>query len=285
VNSLEEDGYVVITGACISEACSALKEIDQLVRLNPKIFPSDDDFSHLDRVANLHLVVKSLIDCIGASSEVLDVQRQFFRETPTIHTSLYFRHGSRQALHVDSPYFTTVPYGRYLGCWIALEDATVENGCLMVIPGGHHFGILRPEEFIQSTRAVSSEIRSIDQAIWESWQFENSKRWGNSEPIPVEVPAGTVIIWHPSLPHGGWPIHKSSDCQPTRQSVVFHTTPVNQAVYHLDTFFNPEINREPLQPIKYEYHAGWPYRIHNTISLQHVDDISVDEFVTGKVKG
>jgi len=27
------------------------------------------------------------------------------------------------------------------GLWFALEDATIENGCLWVIPGGHKFGL------------------------------------------------------------------------------------------------------------------------------------------------
>lgn len=275
--SLEEDGYVVIEGACVSEAKTALRQIDQIIKLNEKLFSPDNDFACLDRVINLHLIAKTLIECLGACQAVMNIQRDFFLESPTVHTSIFFRHGSRQAIHVDSPYFTTVPHGRYLGCWIALEDATVENGCLQVIPGGHRSGILDPKDFIRDNGIDPSTIDSINQGIWELWQSENSKMWREIEPAPVEVAAGSIIIWHPSLPHGGFPVPNSTP-PPTRQSVVFHTTPANQAVYHLNSFFNPQLQKESLLPSEYKSHAGWAYRVHETISLQHLRDVPVSEF-------
>lgn len=39
--------------------------------------------------------------------------------------------------HQDSTFLYTEPLGRVLGIWIALEDATLENGCLWFIPGSH----------------------------------------------------------------------------------------------------------------------------------------------------
>lgn len=39
--------------------------------------------------------------------------------------------------HQDSTFLHTEPLGRLLGLWIALEDATLENGCLWFIPGSH----------------------------------------------------------------------------------------------------------------------------------------------------
>ena len=52
-------------------------------------------------------------------------------------------HGSRKNYHQDSnswrPY---VPYS-LVSCWAALDDATVENGCLWFIPGSHKWGLLR----------------------------------------------------------------------------------------------------------------------------------------------
>jgi len=283
--SLEEDGYVVIDGACVSEAHNALCQIGQITKLNGTLFPPDNDFACLDRVVNLHLIAKTLIECLGACQAVMNIQHDFFLESPTIHTSIFFRHGSRQAIHVDSPYFTTVPYGRYLGCWIALEDATVENGCLQVIPGGHRSGILDPKDFIRDSGIDPSTIDSIDQRIWESWQSENSKLWGDIEPIPIEVAAGSIIIWHPSLPHGGFPVPNSKTFPPTRQSVVFHTTPANQAVYHLNSFFNPQLQKESLLPSEYKSHAGWAYRVHETVSLQHLSNVSVTEFTTNEIVG
>lgn len=39
--------------------------------------------------------------------------------------------------HQDATFLYTEPLGRVMGLWIALEDATVNNGCLWFIPGSH----------------------------------------------------------------------------------------------------------------------------------------------------
>lgn len=39
--------------------------------------------------------------------------------------------------HQDATFLYTQPLGRVMGVWIALEDATLENGCLWFIPGSH----------------------------------------------------------------------------------------------------------------------------------------------------
>uniref|UniRef100_A0A3B4UMC1 Phytanoyl-CoA dioxygenase domain-containing protein 1 n=1 Tax=Seriola dumerili TaxID=41447 RepID=A0A3B4UMC1_SERDU len=40
--------------------------------------------------------------------------------------------------HQDATFLYTEPLGRVMGMWIALEDATVNNGCLWFIPGSHN---------------------------------------------------------------------------------------------------------------------------------------------------
>ncbi|KAG8010554.1 Phytanoyl-CoA dioxygenase domain-containing protein 1 [Nibea albiflora] len=45
--------------------------------------------------------------------------------------------------HQDATFLYTEPLGRVMGMWIALEDATVNNGCLWFIPGSHNSGISR----------------------------------------------------------------------------------------------------------------------------------------------
>lgn len=40
--------------------------------------------------------------------------------------------------HQDATFLYTEPLGRVMGMWIALEDATINNGCLWFIPGSHN---------------------------------------------------------------------------------------------------------------------------------------------------
>jgi ectoine hydroxylase-related dioxygenase (phytanoyl-CoA dioxygenase family) len=49
-----------------------------------------------------------------------------------------------QAWHQDE-YFIPTRDRSLAGAWIAMDDATVENGCLWVIPGSHRHGIIWPQ--------------------------------------------------------------------------------------------------------------------------------------------
>lgn len=49
-------------------------------------------------------------------------------------------HGSEKPWHQDTAYFDWTPIGGIVGVWIALDEATVENGCMQVIPGTHRDG-------------------------------------------------------------------------------------------------------------------------------------------------
>ena len=46
-------------------------------------------------------------------------------------------HGSEKPWHQDTAYFDWTPLGGIVGAWIALDPATVANGCMQVIPGSH----------------------------------------------------------------------------------------------------------------------------------------------------
>lgn len=90
-----------------------------------------------------------------------------------------------QAWHQDEIYIPTRDQS-LTGAWIALDDATVENGCLYVLPGSHK-GILydqRPHE----------DPDEFDSAP-ESHGFDESAE------IPVEVKAGDVVFFNGYLLH------------------------------------------------------------------------------------
>jgi phytanoyl-CoA hydroxylase len=50
------------------------------------------------------------------------------------------RQGAAFAWHQDTGYVPIEPQ-EYLTCWLAVDDTTVENGCIWVIPGSHHWGL------------------------------------------------------------------------------------------------------------------------------------------------
>lgn len=99
-----------------------------------------------------------------------------------------------QAWHQDEDYIPTRDRS-LTGAWIALDDATVDNGCLWVIPGSHRPGVLWPQQIQRSPDFDCSA---------ESYGFP----YNEDDEIPVEVKAGSIVFFngyllHRSLPNRG----------------------------------------------------------------------------------
>lgn len=91
-----------------------------------------------------------------------------------------------QAWHQDEIYIPTRDRS-LIGAWIAIDDASVANGCLYVIPGSHRSGYLYPQH-------PHNNPDEFDFAP-ESYGFDESAE------IPVEVKAGTVVFFNGYLLH------------------------------------------------------------------------------------
>ncbi|HAI10120.1 MAG TPA: phytanoyl-CoA dioxygenase family protein [Phycisphaerales bacterium] len=96
-----------------------------------------------------------------------------------------------QAWHQDEYYIPTRDRS-LTGAWIAMDDATVQNGCLWVIPGSHKHGILWPQH--------SHDDRRFDCA-GEAGGYP----YTDEDAIPVEVKAGSVVVFNGYLLHRSLP--------------------------------------------------------------------------------
>ena len=85
-----------------------------------------------------------------------------------------------QAWHQDEIYIPTRDRS-LIGAWIAIDDATLENGCLFVLPGSHRKGYLYP----QHTHNNPDEFDFAQ----ESYGFDESQEF------PVVVKAGTLVFF------------------------------------------------------------------------------------------
>ena len=99
--------------------------------------------------------------------------------------------GGEVRWHQDASFFESDPI-TVTTFWFALEDATLQNGCLWTEPGGHQGtrGVLR-ERFVRDDRKAWME--QIDPTPWPA---ADSK-----EAIPLEVEAGALVVFHGLLPH------------------------------------------------------------------------------------
>jgi phytanoyl-CoA hydroxylase len=90
-------------------------------------------------------------------------------------------HGSEKAWHQDNAYFSVQNLDAMLGVWIALDDATVENGTMHFLPGGHQAGPLK--HFHSDDCEIEKDRYSPDTAE------------------PVCLKAGGAVFFHGNIPH------------------------------------------------------------------------------------
>src|SRR5262249_32639392 len=93
--------------------------------------------------------------------------------------------GGEVICHQDSAFLYTEPIA-IAGLWFALEDATIENGCLWAIPGGHKVGL--KSRWIRTGRGM--QFLTLDSDPWQEEKL-----------IPLEVRKGSLILLHGLLPH------------------------------------------------------------------------------------
>lgn len=92
-----------------------------------------------------------------------------------------------QAWHQDE-FFIPTRDRSLTAVWIALDDATVENGCLWVLPGSHRRGVIYP--------ARDQDDPRFD-CTTEAYDFP----YRDADAVPVEIPAGTALIFSGYLLH------------------------------------------------------------------------------------
>jgi len=101
------------------------------------------------------------------------------------------RIGGEVVWHQDASFLATEPQS-VIGFWFALEDATCDNGCLWVAPGGHR-GPLR--ELFGRRSDGSLAMEALDPTPWPSGGATRA----------LEVEAGTLVVFDGLLPHASAP--------------------------------------------------------------------------------
>ena len=113
------------------------------------------------------------------------------------------RHGGVVAWHQDYSYWTRTQPMTHLTCWIALDDATRENGCLQYVPGSHRWDLL-PKP------ALAGDMDAI-QTVLSDEQKEQF------EPVAIELKKGMATFHHPLMVHGSF---ENSTDGPRRAAVL-----------------------------------------------------------------
>lgn len=96
--------------------------------------------------------------------------------------------GGEVTCHQDSTFLYTTPMS-VIGLWFAIEDATLENGCLWGIPKGHKVGLLK-----QFERVAPGSIETKMVTLKEH-------QFCQDELVALPVPKGSLVILNGEFPH------------------------------------------------------------------------------------
>ena len=219
--SFDADGFLVLPGVVDRERCARLVErAAQLAAEAPAekaVFTTKEQ----ERVSDERFLASGpRITCftepdgvtlakIGHALHDLDPVFAEFSRTPLLAElvqdlgmreplllqSMYLckaaRSGGEVDSHQDATFLYTEPVS-CLGLWFALEDATVDNGCLWALPGGHRTvplarRFVRRGDDTEGTAFVP--LRDDPVPVPEDG-------W-----VPLEAEAGTLVVLHGLLPH------------------------------------------------------------------------------------
>ena len=128
---------------------------------------------------------------------ILDIMQQLVGPNLVLlGTAFFCKYGDAAAeafvaWHQDVTYWRIEPPVAHTA-WIAIDDSTVENGCMRVIPGSHHRGLVPhgTSQLVGNILSINQEIPDVD----------------DSSAVDVVLRAGEVsvhngLLFHASMPN------------------------------------------------------------------------------------
>jgi hypothetical protein len=112
-------------------------------------------------------------------------------------------HGGVVAWHQDYSYWIRTRPMAHLTCWIGLDDARQDNGCLQYIPGSHRWDLL-------PITGLAGDMDAIREVL-------SDEQWQAFKSVPIELKQGEASFHHPLLIHGS---RENSTDRPRRATVI-----------------------------------------------------------------
>jgi ectoine hydroxylase-related dioxygenase (phytanoyl-CoA dioxygenase family) len=187
----DENGYVVLPGAIGPAIVERLiEETDRVEEERQRVLASLENGKGFIARANeisftTHIVRKSsLVKNFYASQLFRDIAHDFVGPSVRLYwdQAVYKKPGVQKPFpwHQDNGY-TFVSPQQYITVWIALNDATKDNGCMWFVPKVHKLG------------TVKHELTDLGYAMYCDRPPANA--------VPIECCAGTVIVLSALCPH------------------------------------------------------------------------------------
>jgi len=199
----ERDGFVIVRNGFTQDELDELNhealricrgELGKFRGLLPaQPGESDDEVLHRHLCIHYPHKISDVIKTSLSQHAIVDVLTQVIGPNVKCFQSMLFIKASGkpgQAWHQDEYYIPSRDRS-LCASWIALDDATIANGCLWVIPGSHKSGIIWPQH--------DHEDRRFDCAGEAEFPYTDD------DAIPVELERGSFIMFNGYLLHRSLP--------------------------------------------------------------------------------
>lgn len=264
---LSVDGYTVIRNAVDKNLIDKIvTEFDYWSSLPENKFKK----FNRNRVTNFHIYSENTKELV-TNKYVDQLLKKIFKKDQAVYSSLFFREGTSQGFHRDTPHFYTNEIDQYYGVWYALEDINQKAGPLKYIIGSHQLEI--PDGYdiynkLFGDKDEKFELSPVDNELClDNYNKTAELECKNNKLLIVDeknyndnkIYKGDVIIWHPKLVHGGSTVLND---KLTRYSMVTHNIPIDIPVFSARQFFAPKETDEYTNNIR-----KYNYIVHNDVSI------------------
>lgn len=218
VEFFREGGYLVVENVfSTSEVASFQRACDVILaqaqgltsstdRLKMKVF--EDSTKLVQQVGDPHEMSGVWLDLVK-DTRLLDMVEALLGPNLLVYYSQLMMKAPRQGFtapwHQDFAFF---PHSRaeILACTVAIDDATLENGCIRVIPRSHQLGLINHYD----KQGVFTGI------------VQDYHRFDERTEVALPAKAGSVIFWHSLTLHAS---HPNRTEKPRRALVIEYKNP------------------------------------------------------------
>lgn len=155
------------------------------------------------------------------NKKLIDTLEFLYAKEALPFSTINFIKGSNQPLHSDAIHFHTIPQLWMSGVWVALEDTTLENGTLNIVPGSHKWSVFDYDSLKLPHPDSIKDGEKENYRIYEEF-IRKLVDANNAQIVPVPLRKGQALIWAANLLHGGMQIVDENSTRLTQAIHYFY---------------------------------------------------------------
>jgi chlorinating enzyme len=223
VHFYHDNGYLIVEDALSPAEVQTLRDETiaicrggaGVVHGLPEMSADETDDQLMQKILCIHFPHKlseAMLNCMKHPAVVDVLTGVIGPDVKCMQSMLFVKAAGKpgQAWHQDEDFIPTRDRS-LTGAWIALDDATIENGCLWIIPGSHQHGVLW-------------KMEHQDDPAFDCADVSVGFPYTDDDAIPVQVRAGSIVFFN------GYTLHRSLPnvaASGYRRALVYHYMSAN----------------------------------------------------------